>query len=159
MFRRIYRVLVFFSALCLLCGAVLWPVSYRRGSGVSCSTGKRLFHAEFLDGQALFVSLPTSRTADFRLFKYIADPTIADWSYNSWHFERKTVCAGVQVGFAGMGVSGNALSNPRELRLSVPLSYLTLLSTILPAIALRGHFRRRRKLSHAFPVDPAPQPN
>ncbi len=148
MFRRLFHVSAFLSALCLLCILILWPVSYHREVGADYITSTQICHGiAGLSGRLILMRVENSRAPGihFRNFNP-QDNSLSEWSYSKPPGPRILALDAFDTfGWLGMEhtrahMPSGFLAPPSEF--AIPFSYLAILSSILPTIAFLS---RRRK--------------
>jgi len=163
MLRRLFQLSAFLSAFCLLCILILWPLSYYRDFGVlAVLPGETAVLTHNMPGRifVLFGSTVTARRPPRNLEIFAEKATFdnewSKWTYLTWgptRFEPFGTYLGVSCGHEYM------VGNWFPHLLAIPFSYLTLLASILPTLALISIRRRKNATLRGFPIATTTPPN
>ena len=155
--RRTFYAAAAVSALLLLATLIAWPVSYYRDCylaymaasrseptlsdeyGIQCDSGRAVFYYE------------TWRLINHGFHLWTSDPGLNQWSYLTWN--AAPVARIPKVTTLGISWQYDYDAHTTLAFLFVPLSYLTLLFSILPLLAFLS-IRRRRKAAKAAGLCP-----
>jgi len=180
MLRRLIHLSVLLSAFCLLCVLILWEVSYHRTVWMDFTASDAKSRSiGGIRGRAVILYDEPSALPSGVHFHIEMTPGVSglgdwlgwgfglsDWTYSQWQ-------ATGDYFFCGGVFSSSQFLNPSSKlpvflgrtifvhhALAIPFSYLALLSSILPTLALFS-IRRRRKTAtrRGFPIaTTTPQP-